>query len=125
MHRAQQGVNQCFQMLRANRREPDDPHASVFGDSRREISSAIHRNVVAHLCKARPDFLVIGFNSAVLGNNPPAADEGDAQSAFCVLVLSVQLNHLYVMFVGRVIPAEPIPVRSAHCSAVSGCSLEK
>jgi len=72
---AQQRVNQGFQMLRSDRRQPHYPHPVVFRQRRREVIAAIHRNVMSHLRQPFPHFFVISLNPAIFRDHAAPADK--------------------------------------------------
>ena len=82
MKAAQNGVNCRLKMLRANGRQPNQPHSVVVFARRREITPAVDGDVVARARKPAADLLVISLDSAVFPDHSASADEGDSQLAF-------------------------------------------
>jgi hypothetical protein len=81
VNRTQEGMHQSIEVLRANRGQPDQAHTVVFRLPRAEIGPAVNGDVVSHFRQPLSDFLITGFDSAVLGNDPTPANQGHAQGS--------------------------------------------
>src|SRR5256885_16570095 len=79
VYRAQERMNQRFQILGPNGGQPDNSHAAVLASFRREVISAIRGYLVAHFRKRSAGFFVAGFDATVFANHASAADECNAQ----------------------------------------------
>ena len=79
MRRAQQGVDESFQMLGADGRQPPHAHAvvRVRWNWRSEIAAAIDGDFVPQAGQFVASLLVIGFDAAVLGDHAASPDERD------------------------------------------------
>ena len=77
---AQQRVNQRFQMLRPDRRQPHQPHAVVFRQRRREVIAAIDRDFMSHLRQPLSHFFVIGLDPAIFRDHSAPADKCHPQA---------------------------------------------
>lgn len=78
MNRAQEGVDERFQVLGANRRQPNNLYSPVVAIARGEVTSAISGDMMTHFRESGANFLVTGFDSAVFPDHASAADECNA-----------------------------------------------
>ena len=79
MKRAEQSVDERFQVLGPEGRQAHDAHASVLWGFGREVTSAVRSDLVAHFREPGPHFFITGFDTAVFANYSSAADECDSQ----------------------------------------------
>ena len=79
MKRAQQSVDERFQVLGPEGGQAHDAHAVVLWGFGREVTSAVRSDLVAHFREPGPHFFITGFDTAVFANYSSAADECDSQ----------------------------------------------
>ena len=81
MRRAQQSVDDSFQMLGANGWQTPHAHAVVRVHGRSEIAAAIYGDFMSQAGQFVASLLVIRLDAAVLRNHAAAPDEGDTNTA--------------------------------------------
>ena len=79
MKRAEQSVDERFQVLGPEGRQAHDAHASVLWGFGREVTSAVRSDLVADFREPGSHFFIIGFDTAVFADYSSAADKCDSQ----------------------------------------------
>src|SRR6266700_767719 len=79
MNRAQQSVDEGFEMLGADGWQTYDPDPIALCGRRSKVRPAVCRDFMSHLRQPFAGFFVVGFDSAVFARNSASADIGNSK----------------------------------------------